>query len=126
MCCQRRAITKEGTEDHRGNPRRKPTEESDDRGSERASKPRRDSIHADAGVISMAVSVLRHKNGTRASQYFALIIRRMRANSSGGRMRAVAVNSGPVIFPRMVQGAILTLGLVRMGLYFPVLLPVMK
>src|SRR5258708_2974724 len=126
MCCQRRAITTEGTGDHRGNPRRKPPEETDDRGSERASKPRRDSIHADAGGIWRGVSVWRHKNGTRGSQDFALIIRRMRANSSGGRMRAVAVNSGPVIFPRMVQGAILSCGLFRMRLYFPVLLPVMK
>src|ERR1700675_1123226 len=83
-------------------------------------------VHADAGAISMEVSVLRHRNGTRASQYFALIIRRTRTNSSGGRMRAVAGNSGPVIFPRMVQGAILTCGLLRMRLYFPVLLLVIK
>ena len=33
-------------------------------------------------------------------------------------MRTVAENSGPVIFPRMVQGAILTCGLLRMRLHF--------
>ena len=33
--------------------------------------------------------------------------------------RAVAANSGPVILPRMVQGAIRTRGLFRMRLYFP-------
>src|SRR6266853_1680945 len=81
---------------------------------------------ADTGVISIPVSVLRHRKGTRASQYFALIIRRTRANSSGGRMRAVAGNSGPVIFPRTVHRAILTCGLLRMRLYFPVLLLVIK
>src|ERR1700674_2253835 len=109
---------------HRGHggSRREATEESDDRG--RAAKQQRDLIHA--GAISMELSVLRHRNGTRASQYFALIIRRTRTNSSGGRMRAVAGNSGPVIFPRMVQGAILTCGLLRMRLYFPVLLLVIK
>ena len=34
-------------------------------------------------------------------------------------MRAVAANSGPVILPRMVQGATRTWGLLRMRLYFP-------
>src|SRR5580658_913579 len=73
-------------------------------------------------VISRQVSVLRHMKGTRASQYFAWIAWRVRANSSGGRMRAVAGNSGPMTFPRMVQGAILTCGLLRMRLHFPNLL----
>ena len=41
-------------------------------------------------------------------------------------MRAVAANSGPMILPRKVQGAMATLGLFRMRLYFPSLLPVMK
>lgn len=70
----------------------------------------------------MLVSVLRQRKGRRASQYFCLISWRTRARSAGGRMRAVAGNSGPVIFPRMVQGAILTCGLLRMRLHLPNLL----
>src|SRR6266478_8816202 len=112
-------------EGHEGSLRRT-VRETDYRGSESAAKPRRGLIHADAGVISRTMSVLRHRKGTRASQYFALINRRTRGNSSAGRMRTVAGNSGPVIFPRMVQGAILTCGLLRIRLYFPVLLLVMK
>ena len=116
------------SDNHRGHggSRRKATEETDDCGAEPAAKARRGLIHEDAGMISMELSVLRHRNGTRASQYFALIMRRTRENSSGSRMRAVAGNAGPVIFPRMVQGAILTCGLLRRRLYFPVLLLVIK
>ena len=83
-------------------------------------------IQTDAGVISRTVSVLRHRKGSRASQYFALIALRTRGKSSLGRTRIVARNSGPVTFPRMVQGAIVAFGLLRMRLHFPVLLLVMK
>jgi len=74
---------------------------------------------ADTGVISIPVSVLRHRKGTRASQYFALIIRRTRANSSGGRMRAVAGNSGPVIFSADRAWSDLDLRVVADALVFP-------
>lgn len=79
-------------------------------------------VLAQTGVISMLVSVLRQRKGRRASQYFCWINWRTRARSSGGRMRAIAGNSGPVIFPRMEQGAILTCGLLRMRLHLPSLL----
>lgn len=79
-----------------------------------------------AGVISIEVSVLRQRKGNRASQYFCWMAWRTRASSSAGRMRAVAGDSGPVIFPRMVQGPTLTWGLLRMRLHFPNLLLVMK
>src|ERR1700692_5039571 len=62
----------------------------------------------------------------RASQYFWLIARRALANSSGRIKRAVAGDSVPVIFPRIVHGAIVTRGLLRMRLHFPDLLLVMK
>src|SRR5437870_6828224 len=39
---------------------------------------------------------------------------RARGQSSLGRIRAVPANSGPVILPLMVQGAIRTCGLLRM------------
>src|ERR1700722_7645334 len=79
-----------------------------------------------AGVISTYVSVFRQRNGTRASQYLPSIARRTRAALSFGRMRAVAANSGPVIFPRIVQGAILTCALFRIRFTWPNLLFVMK
>ncbi len=62
---------------------------------------------------------LLQKNGIRMSQYLRLIVSRGQVRSSVGRRRAVAANSGPVIFPRAVQGAIRTLALFRMRLYFP-------
>jgi len=58
-----------------------------------AANLRRGLIHADTGVISMEVSVLRHQEWTRASQ----ILRDHpadRANSSGGRMRGGCGNWG--------------------------------
>jgi len=76
-------------------------------------------IHAVSGVISRYVSVLRQINGTRASQYLSLINFWACWNSSGFMKRTVAENSGPVIFPRMVEGAIFTLGLLRRRLTFP-------
>lgn len=82
-------------------------------------------IHAGPGVISRYVSVLRHRNGTRASQYLSLMSLRACWNSSGFRNRTFAENSGPVTFPRMVEGAILTSGLLRSRLALPVLLAVM-
>src|SRR6516225_5935628 len=79
-----------------------------------------------AGVSSTYVSVFLQSKGRRASQYLALIARRTRVAFSAGRMRAVAANSGPMIFPRRVQGAILTCGVLRMRLTLPSLLLVMK
>ena len=55
----------------------------------------------------------------RVSQYFRWMVLRAPGQSSGGRIRATAATSGPVILPRMVQGAIRTWGLFRMRLYFP-------
>src|ERR1700730_17944014 len=55
----------------------------------------------------------------RVTQYFCCMVLRAQGQSSGGRTRAVAANSGPVILPRREQGAIRTWGLFRMRLYFP-------
>ncbi len=41
------------------------------------------------------------------------------ASLLAGSIRALASNSGPVILPRMLQGAIRTWELFRMRLYFP-------
>ena len=57
-----------------------------------------------ATAISTYVSVFRQRNGTRASQYFALIARRTLGVSLNGSMRAVPANSGPVIFPESCTG----------------------
>ena len=73
----------------------------------------------------MYVSVLGKRNESLASQYLALIKRRVRWCSLGGSSRADAENSGPVILPRMVQGTIFTLGLLRIRLVLPILLAVM-
>ena len=62
------------------------------------------SHHETAGVISTYVLLLRQRKGTLASQYLALMARRTRAASPGGRMRAVPEDSGPVILPLIVQG----------------------
>ena len=62
----------------------------------------------------------------RARKYFALIARRMRPLSSAATMRAVPENFGPVILPRIVQGAILTCGLFRRRFTLPSLPLVMK
>jgi len=69
--------------------------------------------------ISKYTFCLLHKNGTLASQYLRWMVFRARGQPSLGRIRAVPANSGPVILPRMVQGAIRTCGLLRMRLYFP-------
>ncbi len=61
---------------------------------------------------------------TLASQYLRLIVSRACLCSSGDRIRAVAANSGPLSFPRIVQGATLTCGLLRMRLVFPISLRV--
>jgi hypothetical protein len=60
-----------------------------------------------------------HGDGILASQYFLRTVSRARSPSSADKIRAVASNSGPVIFPRMVHGAIRTLGLFRIRLHFP-------
>ncbi len=86
-----------------------------------SSKRRQVPIHAAPGLISRKVSVFRQRNGTRASQYFALMSFCACSNSSGFRKRTLAENSGPVTFPRMVEGAILTSGLLRRRLALPVL-----
>ncbi len=63
-------------------------------------------------------------SGTRAIQYFRLIVCRACACSSGGKIRACAINSGPVTLPRMVQGATFTCGLLRTRFVFPISLRV--
>ena len=49
--------------------------------------------------ISRKMFFLLEKNEIRASQYLRLMVLRAPGQSSGGRIRAVAANSGPVIFP---------------------------
>ena len=75
-------------------------------------------------LSSKYVSVLHHKNGIRAAQYFRLIGRRARSCSSGGKMRAVAAISAPVTVPRIVHGATRTCGLLRIRYVFPMSLRV--
>jgi len=55
----------------------------------------------------------------RVSQYFVRIALRANSHSSGGKILARAGNSGPVVLPRMVAGATLTPGLLRIRLYLP-------
>jgi hypothetical protein len=62
---------------------------------------------------------LLQKAEIRVSQYFCWMVFLAAGQSSGRRIRATAANSGPVILPRMVQGAIWTFGLFLMRLYFP-------
>ena len=62
---------------------------------------------------------LLQKNGIRASQYLRSMVLRAPGQSSGGSILDVAGKSGPVVLPRIVQGAIRTPGLFRMRLYFP-------
>src|ERR1700680_743353 len=45
--------------------------------------------------------VLLQKKVIRVIQYFCCMVLRAQGQSSGGRIRAVAANSGPVILPRM-------------------------
>src|ERR1700680_1887314 len=73
---------------------------------------------------SKYVSVLHHKNGIRAAQYFLLIACRAWACSFGGKMRALAANSGPVTVPRIVHGATRTCGLLRIRFVLPISLRV--
>ncbi len=68
---------------------------------------------------SRYVSVLLQSSGSRAIQYFRLMVCLAWACSSGGRMRATAATSAPVAFPRIVQGATRTCGLLRMRLVLP-------
>ena len=72
-----------------------------------------------AKLISKYVSVLDQIRGILAIQYLRLIVSLACLCSSGGRMRAVAGNSGPVTFPRMVQGATFTWELLRMRFALP-------
>ena len=66
----------------------------------------------------MKMLSLLNKKGTRINRYFAFII--LRASDLGeSRIQAVASKSGPVTLPRIVQGAIRTRGLVRIGLALP-------
>src|SRR6185369_15783826 len=62
---------------------------------------------------------LLHKNGIRSSQYLRSSVLRAPGQSSGGRIRATPVNSGPIILPRMMQGATRSCGLFLIRLYFP-------
>src|SRR6202030_3535709 len=88
---------------------------------EQGSDPRR-SVHGK--LISRNASALLQGDDNRASKYFRLTVCRARACSSGGRMRACAANSGPVTFPRIVQGATVTFGLLRMRFVLPISLRV--
>ena len=67
----------------------------------------------------MKMLSLLHKKGTRIRKYFLFITLRASFDLGEARIRAVASNSGPVILPRMVQGAIRTRGLLRMRLALP-------
>src|SRR6185437_15839156 len=78
-----------------------------------------------ANVISKN-SLCLLQNGSFISQYFLTITCLAEGHSSFGKIRAVAVNSGPVTFPRIVQGATATVGLFRMRLYFQESFRVMK
>jgi Oxidoreductase FAD-binding domain len=68
---------------------------------------------------SKYVSVRAQIRGNLAIQYLRLIDCRARWCSSGGRIRAVAANSGPVTTPRIVHGETSTSRLFRMRLVFP-------
>jgi hypothetical protein len=70
-------------------------------------------------LISKNASARENGAVSFASQYFFVSVFRARSKSSGGRMRAIAGNSAPVTWPRMVQGATPTLGLLRKRLVFP-------
>ena len=69
--------------------------------------------------ISKYALVFRHIQGKRAAQYLRLMVARAAENSDSGSMRAVASNSGPVTFPRIVQAATRLFGLLRILLNFP-------
>jgi hypothetical protein len=72
----------------------------------------------------MYVSVLLQTNGSRAIQYFRLILRLACSCSADGKILADAANSGPVTFPRIVQGATRTCALLRMRFVLPISLRV--
>ena len=74
-------------------------------------------IHAGPGVISRYVSVLRQRNGTRASQYFALMRVCACWNSSGFRKRTRAENSASDL-PAHVRGSNLHFRIVSQSLGF--------
>lgn len=56
-------------------------------------------------VISKNASAREKGCVSQAIQYLRVIVLRARAKSSFGRRRAIAAESGPVTFPRIVQGA---------------------
>src|SRR5215467_4516 len=72
-----------------------------------------------ATSISMRTLFLLHKKGTRISQYLTSRVLRARGQSSSGKIRAFPRSSGPVILPRIVQGASSTRELFRMRFTFP-------
>ena len=75
-------------------------------------------------VISRNASALLNGDDNRANRYFRLMVARACACSSGGKIRTVAGNSAPVTFPRIVDGATRTCGLLRMRLVLPMSLRV--
>ena len=75
-------------------------------------------------VISKYVSVLDQTKGILAIQYLRLMDSRASWCSSRGRMWACAENSDPVTLPRIVHGATLTCGLLRIRFVFPMSLRV--
>jgi hypothetical protein len=70
-------------------------------------------------AIDLDVNVLLAPDEGNSRQHFLWIVLRARGQSSAGSMRALASNSGPVILPRMLQGATRTWELLRMRLYLP-------
>lgn len=66
------------------------------------------------------------QNGSRASQYFRLMACLALPQSTEGTIRALPENSSPVILPRIVQGATITRGSLRIRLYFHESLRVIK
>src|SRR5580693_7631030 len=73
-------------------------------------------------LISRNASALLKGDDNRANRYFRLTICRAWACSSGGKIRARATRLSPVSFPRMVQGATSTSGLLRIRFTLPILL----
>ena len=70
-------------------------------------------------VISKNTFFLLQRKGRRMSQYFAASNFRACGHCSAGNRRAWPGNSGPVIFPRIVQGATRTVGLFLIRLNLP-------
>ena len=72
-----------------------------------------------ASATSISTLSLLQSRGTRINQYFRSSSFRAWADSSPDKSRARPANSGPVIRPRIVDGATRTSGLLRMRFTLP-------